>query len=97
MESGELIDCDSAERMAEQLLLETTLPSDSETALSSSEQKVLSRLDDLQQTSSATGGGRRNLTLLSEVLRIAVEFLAATDSEKLFAKPVRATAIRSEL
>lgn len=92
-ESGELVDCDSAERMAEQLLLEATLPSDSETALSSSEQKVLSRLDDLQQASSATGGGRRNLTLLSEVLRIAVEFLAATDSEKLFAKPVRTAAL----
>jgi hypothetical protein len=78
--------------LAEQLLLEATLPSDSETALSSSEQKVLSRLDDLQQGSSA-GGGRRNLTLLSEVLRIAVEFLAATDSEKLFAKPVRTAAL----
>lgn len=78
--------------MADQLLLEAALPSDSETALTSSEQKVLSRLDGLQEGSSA-GGGRRSLTILSEVLRIAVEFLAATDSEKLFAKPVRAIAL----
>lgn len=88
--------------MVEQLLLETALPSDAETALTGSEQKALSRLDGLQETCTAAaaggggcggGGGRRNLTLLGEVLRIAMEFLAATDSEKLFAKPVRAPAL----
>jgi len=76
--------------MVEQLLLEATHPSNTETALTSSEQKVLSRLDSLE--ASSTGIGRRDPTLLVDVLRIAVEFLSATDSEKIFAKPVRTTA-----